>query len=288
MGTNDILDELEEMKPVEEFETEISMLGREFNSIPETKKKPVAELLARSHSGFKRIPPDHLTPDMINMEKHRLCEKGDVPGEIASGPYPELVKYLLAEGKIFFFTVHPAFITRELLLNTFKTAKGGRITTAQSIEKFAHLIDSEVADAMVRVSIKYLLYINDASLFSDNALLEAIHKEPDSCDLLLMGGKKHILEQAVSEGMWVSSLPKPKSLQEGIKLRMNQKRGSTSRICCLNVYLSSFPPDEVIPLMKSESRRKVLLDLYPSDVLLKLMPEDNFVKGALLDRSLGL
>lgn len=286
MGVNDILDELEAMKSVEEYETEISMLGREFNSIPETKKKPVAELLARSHSGFKRIPPDHLTADMINMEKHRICEKVDAPGEITSWPYPELVEYLLIEGRMSFSAVHPVFITKELVLKVFRAGNdaGFHIGVTQGA---GLIIDEELANVMVKLDVRFILHVPNPAVVDDHCLLEGLMNKPDNAHYLARFGREHVVRKAVAEGLWPGYKQKPKSLVEAINMRMkNQKNDDLNAY--LNAFISNFQPDEVVPLMRSEARKKVLLGIYPPDVLLNLMPNDNFVKTSLLDQAMAL
>lgn len=100
------------------------------------------------------------------------------------------------------------------------------------------------------------------------------------------------LTRMVAENEWPESRKKfqyqpLKSLADGVTrmMRVGQK---TPQYHLFKAYVLSFPVEEVIAAMRAPARQKVLLEMYPTEVLLKHSRDDKALRGKLLELEMGL
>jgi hypothetical protein len=100
------------------------------------------------------------------------------------------------------------------------------------------------------------------------------------------------LTRMVTENEWPESRKKfqyqpLKSLADGVT-RMMRVGQMTPHYHLFKAYVLSFPVEEVIAAMKAPARQKVLLEMYPVEVLLKHSRDDKALRGKLLELEMGL
>lgn len=146
-------------------------------------------------------------------------------------------------------------------------------------------------DQCVHQDINLILQI-DPAYVSDDLLKEVIQGKPDrSAAVVEKAGRRNVISELISEGYWPtysSGVPKkPEALEDAIKVRLSKNWGENEAMW-LNALIGSHPQDEVFPLMKTTSRRKILLEVYDRDVLLRDHRHDKKLMGMLLEDEMGL
>jgi hypothetical protein len=109
---------------------------------------------------------------------------------------------------------------------------------------------------------------------------------------LITRGHRNLLDKMVQEGGWPERIQnrkpyKPKGIFELASIITQSKEGSSDRhlYCAL---LKTFPTDRVLKVMYTKEQRKILLDVYPPEVLLAHAKKNKPLRGMLLEDALGL
>jgi hypothetical protein len=105
-------------------------------------------------------------------------------------------------------------------------------------------------------------------------------------------GHLSMLADKVRNGEWFDGgymkLDKPDSLTEAICGLANVRPDAEVHSIVLMVYIMSYPIDEVVPAMQENRLKKRLLEMYPLEALQPFMKTDAGLRGAMLERALGL
>jgi hypothetical protein len=109
---------------------------------------------------------------------------------------------------------------------------------------------------------------------------------------LVIRGHGDLLDKMIKEGGWPETIKnrrpyKPKGIFELASIISQSQKGSAERhlYCAL---LKTFPTDRILKAMYTREQRKILLDIYPSEVLLAQAKSNKHLKGMLLEEALGL
>jgi hypothetical protein len=118
-------------------------------------------------------------------------------------------------------------------------------------------------------------------------------KQPGGYKDLDLQGDLHYLSRMLAENVW----PEPirgfqyrplENLADGVSRFMKTEINKPPTYYLFKAYVMSFPVDQVIAAMKTPVRRKVLLELYPTEVLRKHSGGDRELRGRLLEDEIGL
>lgn len=104
-------------------------------------------------------------------------------------------------------------------------------------------------------------------------------------------GRSDILSMVIKRGHWPDiELPFPVSLEAAIETRMNASSAILDNIQAqwLNAFIANHSPVKVANLMRTKTRRSVLLEIFKPDQLIGVVKDDKSLNGDLLERVLGL
>lgn len=185
--------------------------------------------------------------------------------------------------------INPALIDQDIVENMSNTLipwlvkkKGTAAYSMVSQDRIDRCIHSDIN------AIKDL----DRAYVSDDLLKEVIKGQPKRMAHVVEAmGRRNVIDELIEEGFWPhreSNVPaKPAALGEAIKTRMSRSWDENETMW-LNALIRSYPQQEVFPLMKTSSRKKVFLEVFDRDLLLKEYQHDKKLMGMLLESELGL
>ncbi len=286
MNIEDIVNEIEDSYSDQQLATRISLGLIDFDKIKEQRRKNVADILGETASGFRKVSKEYMTDQMIGAEIKRIHKDFEVQTELQGCDYYELSSIMLATSPspdLVARRIHPEFYDKKLL----KLALDAKLDFSTINLKKIN-VDSEFANELVKNSILSVKLLPDISVVTDESLLQGLKKNQRANMVLVGIGRKHLLKQAVAQGMWTPGADRPENLSDAIKQRMKLKTGLLGVSAYLDTFITSFPIQDVASLMKTHARKKVLLKLYSGDELLETFPEDHFIKGIVLEDQLGL
>jgi hypothetical protein len=121
---------------------------------------------------------------------------------------------------------------------------------------------------------------------------EHLKKEPDTYQNLDSSGQIGYLSKMLKENEWPDRKAKfsyqpLKDLADGVRRFMRSSVESELHYL-YKAYVLTFPVEEVIAAMKTPTRRKMLMELYPMDVLLQHSQGDRDLRGRILEQEMGL
>ncbi len=279
--------ELDKSMSDEDIAIDIIILGRNFYSVEEDRRKSVANFLGQSSQGFNIIPKNYLSKEILKSEIDRKIKEYGISTKLSALSYEEFAQHLVSN-QGYIGDIHHEYINKSLLISAIKNRPDEMAIKEKYLIKHKNLIDADLANEMVSLTLKYIYLIPDSSLITDQSLLSGLRSEPNGAFILNEMGKKNLINQAVSEGVWCSLISKPESLEQAIKSRMKMQKTKINEILYLNAFISSFSIKDVAPLMKTEGRRRILVELFSNHDLLSVFSNNNFIKGILLEGSLGI
>jgi hypothetical protein len=121
---------------------------------------------------------------------------------------------------------------------------------------------------------------------------EWLKKDIDQYSRLDASGQLCYLSKMLKENEWPKSEGKLsyrplKNLADGVTRFMRSPAESDFHYL-YKAYVLTFPVEEVIAAMKTPTRRKMLMELYPMDVLLQHSQGDRDLRGRILEQEMGL
>ena len=203
--------------------------------------------------------------------------------------YKSAVLTAMRKNGSFVLRVNPSFIDEDI------AAEISPVHIPWVVSKKGH----HAYDLFSRVQIDKCVHLDinlisdlDPAYVSDDLIKDVIKTQPARrADAVEKAGRLNIINELIAEGYWPSrssGVPaKPADLEEAIKSRLSKKWDGNESMW-LNALIRSYPENEVFPLMKTTSRKKILLEVYDRDVLLKDHKSDKKLMGLLLENELGL
>lgn len=210
-------------------------------------------------------------------------------GMNAEPDYKSAVLALIGKNSANIMRVNPALIDHDILAKM-NDAHIPWLLRKKGPEVY-QLIGQQRIDRCIHLDINNIQKI-DRAYVSDELLMEVIKGQPKRmANVVEVVGRRNVIDSLIAEGFWPhreSNVPqKPASLDEAIKTRMS-KSWDANESMWLNALIRSYPEAEVFPLMKTTSRKKVLLEVYDRALLLKDHKHDKKLMGMLLEDELGI
>jgi hypothetical protein len=203
--------------------------------------------------------------------------------------YKSAVLSLMSQNSAKVMRVNPALIDQDIIANMSNTfipwlirKKGAVAYQLVGQERIARCLDADIN------AIKDI----DRAYVSDELLKEVIKGQPKRMAHVVEAvGRRNVIDELIVEGFWPhreSNVPtKPASLDEAVKKRMS-KSWDDNEAMWLNALIRSYPQQEVFPMMKTASRRKIFMEIYDRDILLREFSHDKKLMGLLIESEMGL
>lgn len=254
----------------------------------------VVLLSASTQIGFNEIPRKFHTKQTEALAAKSVAQTFSL---VESESYYDVVKQLVARGNGLGW-MHQEYIDTPLILIALDQRDDlFRNCVSWLINKARDKIDDVVLDFIASKGFDSIekLVSNGFSIhaLSENTLYDVLIDDPLNSSVLFKNGRSDIVCKAIKNGCWpmpgTEKFPKrPKTLKDCIDVRMTTAGERTVHIGWLNAYIANHPVACVAHLMNTESRRDVLLEIYPPDQLVGLFKDDKKFNGKLLESTLGL
>jgi hypothetical protein len=248
---------------------------------------------AETFVGFSTIPRDQLNDELIAKIlvsiNDFLVMKGGSPLPLGTGYYEAAMTALKRHG-IFVSHVHPEFIDKPIAdmyasfqLHVLAGKVGDRLPT---------LVDQDKINRGLMDDINVAKRL-PASCVSDEALKAAILDKPKrKVEVLVDLGRLHIVAELLTDGFWPhreSGVPsRVEGAENAIKLRLKRNSYEDNDKIWLNALIKTHPIEEVVSLLKTPARRKLMVELYDRSEIAHLIKDDKQAKGLYLSDALGL
>lgn len=238
---------------------------------------------------FSRLGPDQLNDSVIEIGRDLINEHLKTLGRPGGESYESAVMAAMHHNPAFFLRINPNLISQGMV----------EAMNPIHIPSLINKIGAKAYDMVTQAQIDRAIHddINlitgiDSRFISDELLKSVITEKPKrSAAVVEAAGRRNVIDELVSAGFWPhreSDVPrKPGCIADVIKLRGSKKWDSNHRMW-LNALIRSYPESEVFPLMKTNARRKILVDVYDRDLLLNDHKSDKQLMGILLHDELGI
>jgi hypothetical protein len=249
--------------------------------------------MAGSFVGFKNIPRDELNDEVVARVLIEINEfmklKNSKPIPEGTGYY-EAAYAALSHHSMFASHVHSEFIDRPMA-DLFSAFQVGHLARKVG-DRITALVDQDKVAAAIKADINVVKDL-PASMVTDEAIKEAVRHAPKrSAAVLLDVGRLNVVQELISEGFWPhreSDTPaRVDGAEEAIKLRMKKRDYEKNHEMWLNALIKTHPVEEVVSLMKTPARKKLLVQLYEREEISHLIKDDKLTKGLFLSEALGL
>lgn len=248
---------------------------------------------AETFWGFSTIPRDQMNDEVIAkilVSINKFLElKGGRALPDGTGYYEAAMTALKLNG-MFVNHVHPEFIDKPIadMYASFQL----HILARKVGNRLLSLVDQRKIDQGLKDDINVAKNLPSVCV-SDEALKAAIRDKPKrSAEVLMALDRLHVCQQLLAEGFWPhpgSDVPaKVVGAEESIKLRLKKRTYEANQEMWLNALIKSHPVEEVVSLMSTPARKKLLIELYERSEIAHLIKEDKMTKGLYLSDSLGL
>lgn len=252
-------------------------------------------LLAMSMGGlgtFKRIPGELLTPALIENGALSTCEMLEEIDCYVQGDPDKTFLALIAKGHSF-HSVHPALLTKEMIEESYRQSPHDTIRKRGSKgDRVYALYDTELMIKAVSEHITLLTDLDEDELrkIPDEVIAKSFSSDPGQGFVLERCGKFHILVEAVKDGLWPADMEpaRPSNLRDAMAFRLQCNKFDLHKIIYLNAYIAGFTAAEAAAVASSSEAKSLLLELYPTDELLKVFAGDRKMKGRIVEADLGM
>lgn len=253
---------------------------------------PVIVLLASFYSinSFSKIPKKYISEQHESLAAENIrATYTDIEKSLG---YIETVVRALDLG-MSFSDVHPEYLCKKILLSAIRY--NPFLITSFSKETLDLHADEEVFNTVAErdlIAAEFLYTRYGINSFSDDSIYKGIFNCKSDIESIMIMNKFGILKEAVSDGYWIEGneyFTKPYSLKEAIKFRFDDfVLNNQNAIICLNAYISSFNPADVIQIIESDEQVRLISSLYPKEELLSCKNVTNKIKGTILEAEIGL
>ena len=291
MTLDDILDELDDGETDAGLASDVSISGRSFNSFSEKRWAGVAKALAESTSGFKCIPEALLSNELLAEGMRHMNAK---QSEVHASPdylenYRQAALSRLESRTLFLSAFHRDLIDKRMIFMALEAGSLGPDSVFSSIKQ--SVLDDEVALACVALKRASALFSTPAAReFSKSTWVAAMQAEEKIFESLVFQQIQGTLSDVISDGYWPTSLVgrKPEDAQSAVKQRAKTRSDQIYKTQALNTLIKTFPIEEVLPLLKSASRKSLLSQIFTPDEMRPYMKQFPFLKAAVLESDLGM
>lgn len=291
MTLDDIFDELNDAQNDIQLAMDISISKVDIRSIkPGRITLGLLEELASTTSGFKLIPEEFLTDELIITGMGHMRAKDS---EIhATSDYKENYRCAalkrLETRELFLAAFNPDLVDKRMLIQMMATSSSGDDQFIKNVR--ASQIDDEVALVSLEKSITVFFNHPAASTFKESTWLTAIKKDDKYWGCMAETAPTSLMANFINQGYWPEKLvgEKPDSIKDAISRRMKEKFQGPLKTNAFDLLIKSYPVVEVLPLLKASSRIELRNKLYSTEEMKPFMQQFPFLKSSILERDLGL
>lgn len=291
MNIDDILDELDDLESDASLAAAVSIGTRDIATISQDRLPSVCVELAKESSGYRCIPEALLTKELlIEGMRHMRAKDAEIhASEDYRENYQQAALIRLKNRELFLAAFHPALIDKRMILQTFETSSVG---DNRQIKNFrAEAIDDEVGLASLKKSGMTDFFEHPAAVnFHESTWHAALSTDVKFLEPLMGHKLRATLGKLMSEGFWPSNLgwKKPADLSGAVAERVKIKDEGSTKAFVFNALIKSYPPEEVLPYLKSAARAKLRTQLYTAEDLRPYMKQFPFLKATVLENDLGM
>lgn len=292
MSIDDIFDELDELESDADLASAVSIGNRHISTIDASRQRGVARELANTVSGFRLIPDNLLTDDiLIEGMRHMNAKQAQVHASADMREnYRQAALKKLEKGELFLAAFNYDLVDKRMILQALATSSFGdnkAIERAKPSE-----IDDEVAMASLEKGGNITsIFAHAAALgFHENTWKAALLKDDVFLGQMRAHGLGQMLESIVASGYWPKKEAgsRPQDAKTAITDRAGQKDESSIKSFALNALIRTFPLEEVLPFLKTSARAKIRNQIFTTDELRPHMKQFPFLKAAVLESDLGM
>lgn len=262
-----------------------------MKTLPLTQEQKLEK--AGSFLGFSSIPRDQMNDEVIArilvVINDFIVLKGGTPLPEGTGYYEAAMIALKRHG-LFTNHVHPEFIDRPMadMFASFQL----QVLAWKVGDRLLDLVDQDKINQGLKDDINVAKKL-PPSCVSDEALKAAIREKPKRrAEVLIELGRLHVLQELLAEGFWPHRESNVPSRVEGaentIKLRLKKSTYENNDKMWLNALIKTHPVEEVVSLLKTPARKKLMVELYERSEIAHLIKDDKQAKGLYLSDALGL
>jgi hypothetical protein len=249
----------------------------------------VLERLAASRDGFREIPQAYLTNNLIvcGMRHFRAREEEKYATEDYAENYRIAALRKLEECLFDLNSFNYDLIDKRMILVALDQSNIGDLSCLMKIRSSE--FDDEVALAGIENSVWAVFRESAKHTFKLSTWAKAVTANEELWDRLVDEDCLTIMEALVNEGHWPIGRvgPKPDSVKDALDL-VERKKYTHMRRYLYRFLVKSYPMEEVLPFLKAKSRTELREQLYSTDELMPYIKQFPYLKGALLEASLGL
>lgn len=268
-------------------ETECGVPVLEINPVHIT--SGVLDRLASSREGFKKIPQVYLSNDLIVAGmRHFLATQEEIH---ATDDYVENYR-LAALNKLktsSFCLDHFNYdlVDKRMILEAINQSNIGSLSCLKKIRESE--FDDEVALAGIENGVWSVFKNSVNQPYKLSTWVKAVTANESLWDRLVDDDCLPMMKGLIDEGHWPISRvgAKPDSVKDAIDL-LERKKFTHMRLYLYRFLIKSYPMEEVLPLLKSNFRAELREQLYTTEELRPYIKQFQFLKGAILESSLGL
>jgi hypothetical protein len=248
--------------------------------------------LVKPADAWAQIPQEHVTDELRWMAIKFMPTVLKAMSPSDTPAYQDMMLKAIARDVHAFEMMDESFKTAEFL-----TVIANECPDAIDLRRDGHrwvleFLTAEIRDKLLESNVIFALWLPEAQVTWDQwvNLLKTQHR---CIDFLEEDGRvADLFGRFLKEGHWVDEsypleLSRPSDLSESIALLEN----STSIYSPYLVYrakVRTFPVEDVVSAMQSAPQIRLLLDLYPEQVLRQHIKRNRAMAGMLIENDLGM
>lgn len=273
---------------------QIHSFGLPFSAVHPDIVEDVVILSASTQIGFNEIPRRFHTRQVEALAANSVAKTYSLD---KSDSYYDVVKQMIARGNGLGW-IHSEYIDTPLILIALNQRDDHfRNCVSWLTNKAREMIDDQVLDFCATKGFDIVQKLIDSGFsiydFNKHTLYNVLIDDPLNASVLFKNGRTDVVCEAIGNGFWPKPLTekfpnKPKTLKDCIDLRMTTASERAAQIGWLNAYIATYPLVCVAPLMNTEARRNILIEIFSSDQLIGLFKDDKRFNGRILESTLGL
>lgn len=274
------------------------------------------------YSGFSSIPKDIRDPEVIERWLEHTVKKcsggsdhafSEIPANLVTDSirykaielgvralhyikpedtqaYLDLVVYAAGISNFGILMIHESFKTTETLQAIVDRAPQNLDLQWNSQQWICELLTQEMIDKVAPQNFKFAFSLPDETA-SWEVQRQHIITDHKTLKDLQQRGRQDLLIRLLDEGgwpEWTGFTPQRADTIGFAAARLMIADPESDELILYRAKLMSYPIKEVIGVMNTPARRKVLMELYSPEVIRQNMKHDRALRGAVLEQDLGL
>jgi hypothetical protein len=293
--------EVEGCAPAEVITAINSGLIRHFTDVPvpcRTEEVALAWIRRMNLTGeciqrsYDAVPVESRTSEFMMLAARHGCAvlKDVTPGQFPE--YRELARMAVSSNIFALKDVDPRFCDEAML----KFTQGVFPEDIHKIARSCDWIWGVMPDKLLnKIALHDSLFAFD---IPHDRMSKPLHRyidlshlswRPGKTNIIRTMGRLDVLAAQVREGEWFEhKLEKPSSLEQAVIGLGKGLKVDSDHEASLLAYVMSHPIADVVPAMKGNRMKKLLLEMYPAEALEPFLKNDVGLRGAMLEGEMGL